>query len=75
MTIVRIPFRAELRLLTWTEVFECKLTSLHKQAWYDTNDIAGRLRIKLVTTKTAQNVDRFSKFRFDGLGMAGLWKQ
>jgi len=40
------------------------------------DDIAGRLRIKLVTkTETAQNVDRFSKFRFDGLGMAGLWKQ
>ncbi|KAM0709107.1 hypothetical protein Q7P35_003143 [Cladosporium inversicolor] len=58
------------------KVFESKLTSLHKQARYGTNEVAGRLKIKLVTkTETAQNVDRTSKFRFDGLGMASLWKQ
>lgn len=62
--------------LTRTEVFECKLTSLHKQSRYGTNDVAGRLKIKLVTkTQTEHNVDRSSKFLFDGLGVASLWKQ
>ncbi|GAB7332145.1 hypothetical protein MBLNU13_g04020t1 [Cladosporium sp. NU13] len=58
------------------KVFDCKLTSLRKQARFGTNDVGGKLRIKLVTkTETVHNADRFSKLRLDGPGVASLWKQ
>ena len=55
---------------------EFKLTSPYKQAWYDANDITGKLKISLATRVDDTHViDRFSKLRFEGLGVANLWKQ
>jgi len=52
------------------------LTSLQKQARFSTNDVGGKMKIKLVTkAETVHNVDRFSKIRFEGPGVASLWKQ